>query len=54
MQASRKEALPLFGILEREEGERDRLRRYESPLRSQIWIFRPAWESAEHQGRPSN
>lgn len=63
MQASGKEALPLFGTLavwggEREGGKRDRLRRCERVHFSQFWISdpgaRPPWESAEHQGRPND
>lgn len=53
MQAFRKEALPLFGSLESEEGKGidcDVARVHLLPDLG----FRPAWKSAEHQGRPSN
>lgn len=53
MQASWKGALPLFGILERKRGKGidcDVTRIHPLPDLD----FRPAWEFAEHQGRPSN
>lgn len=58
MQASDKEALPLFGTLGRKEGGKGSIATLRESPPLPVLDFRswsqPAWESVEHQGRPSD